>query len=111
MFKVMFFLYRRSDLTPEQFVDYSKQTHVPLVAQVPGLARYVVNHTIANPFGAPGTCDAVAELWFESMAGFQEAVTTDEGKTALADQANYLDMTRTHALFMDETTVIHELAG
>jgi uncharacterized protein (TIGR02118 family) len=105
MFKTMFFLYRRSDLTVDEFRRYSDETHVPLVAQVPGLDRYVVNHCLLNPAGAQGACDAVAELWFASSDVFQQALGTPEGVAALSDQSNYLDMDRTHVLFVEEQSV------
>ena len=105
MFKAMFFLHRRSDLTPEDFQRYSKEIHMPLVARVPGLERYAVNHTLANPAGAAGACDAVAELWFASPEAFQAALGTPEGMAAMADQANYLDMARSHPLIVEETVV------
>jgi len=106
MFKAMFFLYRRPDMSVEEFRNYSDDTHVPLVSQVPALRRYVVNYTAMNPGGASIACDAVAELWFDSLEGFQAAVGSSQGETALGDQANYLDMTRTHALFMEEGTIV-----
>lgn len=106
MFKAMFFLYRRGDLSTEAFQSYSKGTHMPLVEKVPGLKRYVVNHTVLNPAGAAGACDAVAELWFDSPEAFQSALGSPEGVAALADQPNYLDMERTHALIVEETVVI-----
>jgi uncharacterized protein (TIGR02118 family) len=104
--KTMFFLYKRSDFSVDEFLRHSKEVHVPIVARVPRLRRYVVNHTAANPFGAEQVCDAVAELWFDSISDFQEALSTLEGKNALADQPNYLDMNRTHMLVVDEATVV-----
>jgi len=105
MFKAMFFLYRRPDQGTEDFRRYSREVHVPLVSKVPGLERYVVNYTAMNPAGAEQACDAVAELWFASPEAFQAALGSAEGAAALADQANYLDMGRTHALVMEEQTV------
>jgi uncharacterized protein (TIGR02118 family) len=105
MLKAMFFLHRRSDLSTEEFRRYSREVHVPLVSRVPGLERYVVNYTALNPFGAQQACDGVAELWFASADAFQAALGSPEGSVALADQANYLDMSRTHALVMEEQTV------
>ncbi|HVF39454.1 MAG TPA: EthD family reductase [Gemmatimonadaceae bacterium] len=105
MFKLMFFLYRRPDLDADAFRKYSAETHVPIVARIPGLQRYVINHTVANPSGAPA-CDAVAELWFESAASFEQALTTPEATAALNDQANYLDMNRTHMLIVDEKSIV-----
>ena len=106
MFKVVFFLYRRPDLSTENFFSYSKTIHIPIVKRVPGLIRYAVNHVVANPMGAAEACDTVAEMWFESMEAFQAALITDDGKAALADQPNYLDMKRTHMLIVDEQVVL-----
>ncbi|HJU64755.1 MAG TPA: EthD family reductase [Gemmatimonadaceae bacterium] len=105
MVKTMFFLYRRSDLSADAFQRYSKEVHIPLVARVPGLLRYVVNHAMMNPVGAEGACDGVAELWFDSVESFQAAVASAEGQKALSDQANYLDLGRTHVLFMEENVI------
>jgi uncharacterized protein (TIGR02118 family) len=103
--KVMFFLHRRADFDPAAFEQYSRDMHVPLVSRVPGLRRYAVNHSLPAQ-GAPAhACDAVAELWFESAETFQAAIASPEGTAALADQPNYLDMARTHALVVDECVV------
>lgn len=106
MFKTMFFLYRKPDLDADAFRRYSEEVHVPLVSRVPGLKQYVINYTALNPAASNGACDAVAELWFESPEGFQAALETPGGAAALEDQPNYLDMTRTHVLFVDERSVI-----
>ena len=106
MFKTMFFLHRRGDFTTDAFQAYSKGTHMPIVSKVPGLKRYVVNHTVMNPAGAAGACDAVAELWFDSPEAFQAALGSPEGAAAIGDQPNYLDMDRTHVLFVEENAVI-----
>ena len=105
MFKAMFFLYRRSDLSTDEFLRYGRDVHVPLVSKVPGLERYVMHYTVMNPEGVEHACDAIAELWFASPEAFQAALGSTEGAVALADQANYLDMGRTHALVMEEQTV------
>ena len=106
MFKTMFFLYRRLGTTFEEFQRYSKDVHVPMVAAVPGVERDVVNHAIANPAGNAAACDAVAELWFRSEQDFQAALVSPEGVAVLGDQANYLDLERTHVLIMDEAVII-----
>jgi uncharacterized protein (TIGR02118 family) len=106
MFKVMFFLHRRGDLSVDEFQRYSREVHVPLVSKVPGLERYVVNYAMANPAGAEHACDGVAELWFASPESFQAALGTPEGGAALDDQANYLDAGRTHVLVVGEQAVL-----
>jgi uncharacterized protein (TIGR02118 family) len=106
MLKAMFFLFRRPDMSAEEFQSYHHETHVPIVSKVSAVRRYVVNHTAINPAGAENACDAVTELWFDSMDSFQAAVGSPEGAAVFGDQPNFLDMTRTHALFMDEKTVL-----
>ena len=106
MFKTMFFLHRRSDMSVEEFQRYSKDVHVPMVARVPGLERYVINHALANPSGNAAACDAVAELWFGSAEVFQAALVSEEGTAVLADQANFLDLERTHPLILDEAVIV-----
>jgi len=105
MVKVMFFLYRRADFDRDAFARYSRDVHVPLVSRAPGLRRYVVNHATAALPAPAHACDAVAELWFDSVEAFQTAVASPEGAAALADQANYLDLERTYAVLGDETVV------
>jgi uncharacterized protein (TIGR02118 family) len=106
MFKTMFFLHRSSDMSVEEFQRYSKEIHVPMVARVPGLERYVINHALANPAANTAACDGVAELWFRSPEDFQAALVSEEGTAVLADQANYLDLERTHVLIVDEAVII-----
>jgi uncharacterized protein (TIGR02118 family) len=101
----MFFLHRRADLDAAAFERYSRDVHVPLVSRVPGLRRYAVSHALPGQ-PAPGHApDAVAELWFDSGEAFRTAIASPEGAAALADQPNYLDMARTHALLVDERVV------
>ena len=77
MFKAMFFLYRRSDLSTDEFLRYGREVHVPIVASVPGLERYVMHYTAMNPEKVEHACDAIAELWFASPESFQAAVGSE----------------------------------
>lgn len=106
MVKAMFFLHRRADLDREAFDRHSRSVHVPLVAQVPGLRRYVVSYALPDPAAPARAYDAVAELWFDSLEAFQAAVTSAPGAVALGDQANYLDLDRTHFLLTEEQVVL-----
>ena len=68
MVKVMFFLYRRADLERDAFERYSHETHIPLVAQVPGLERYVVNHGLPGQ-SPPAPPVAYRSRWTSTPAG------------------------------------------
>lgn len=106
MFKLMFFLYHREDLTLQAFDKYLREVHIPIVVKIPGLRRYVVNHALANPMGAAAPCDAVAELWFDDREAFEFALGSPEGEAAICDQPNYVDGGKTHFLVVDENKAL-----
>jgi uncharacterized protein (TIGR02118 family) len=67
--KLFFVLRRRPDVTPEQFHDYWKNTHGPLVAQVPGLVRYVQHHTMSIPRPEYASDDPPIDGVVETLVG------------------------------------------
>jgi uncharacterized protein (TIGR02118 family) len=109
--KLMLLLYRRPDLSPDDFRRYLRETHLPLVARLPGLRRTVVNLPLPGAPAAPGApdlppgCDAVGEDWFDSVESLQAALDSPEGQAAGADGPNFLDMGRTVMLVMEEEEV------
>lgn len=93
-------LYRRPDLTREEFQAYWKDTHAPLARDIPGLRRYVQHHVVgvAARDDVPVTgeeLDGLAELWFDSVAAASEAMATEIAETANADCANFIGWART----------------
>jgi hypothetical protein len=50
--------------------------------------------------------DGVGELWFESAEATAKAMTSPEMAAAVEDAKRFLDMTRTYALTVDETTIV-----
>ena len=106
--KLMLLLYRRPDLSPDDFRRYLQESHMPLVARLPGLRRTVVNLPLAGAPGAPELppgCDAVGEDWFDSVESLQAALASPEGQAAGADAPNFLDVDRTEMLVMEEEEV------
>ena len=90
-----------SRLFPYNFVPNSfDQDYGLLPANAPfgGVARI---STLAKRIRATSN----RSLWLDSGDAFQGAIASAEGAAALADQPNYLDMDRTHALLVDERVV------
>lgn len=81
----MIFLSRRSNLSPRAFDEHLHATHVPLVAQLPGLRRLVVNRVQHDPSGAPPDWDAIAEDWFDGPEAMQAALAPPQGQAVHAD--------------------------
>lgn len=76
---------------------YWTEEHGPRFAKVPGLKRYVQNHTV-EPISATGESDAEIQFdgyscaWFESEAAFKEAMKSPEWLETVEDGANVFDM-------------------
>ncbi len=105
MLKAMFVWHKRADMTLDEFGRYWKETHGPLVVN-PGVRKYVQNHAL--PDAAPGVraCDGVAELWFDSAEALQAALASPAGAAALADVPNFMDMSKSGLVVVDEVSVI-----
>jgi len=88
-YKVAFFSTKKAELTQQEFIDYSIETHVPLVLQIPGLRGYVLN--FADPKAEDPAYNAVVELWFDSEEAFQQGLASSQGQAALEDQGNFLE--------------------
>jgi steroid delta-isomerase-like uncharacterized protein/uncharacterized protein (TIGR02118 family) len=99
--KVIFVLRRRADLTHEQCLEYwGGQHHAALVGKVPGLTRWLQNHVVATPGGS--VCDGIGELWFESEAAMENALSSPEMAAAVEDARNFLDMETTGVVIAEE---------
>ena len=103
--KLLFILFRRADLTHEQAVaEWSGPGHLATVKAIPGLRKWVLNWPIRIP--KDGDSDGVAELWFDSIEAVDQAMRSPEMAAAVEDGRRFLDPQRTHALVVEEKTMI-----
>ncbi|CAN5391842.1 hypothetical protein BH10PSE12_BH10PSE12_13250 [soil metagenome] len=117
MIKCLFLLYRKPELSAEEFSDYWSQVHSRMaVATAPamGMKRYVQNHRrdhpIADAFQQGRGCkmgdfDGMAEAWwddFETMAEAAGRTPAEVGIAILADEARFVDMARSIIWFAEE---------
>jgi len=119
MIKCCFLVYRRHDLTREQFEDYWGRVHSRLAVETApamGMVRYVQNrtrtHPLADGFQAMRGCgaadfDGMAEAWWESWEALEAAAGAMPQEVAaaiLADEAQFIDMKRSLIFFAEERT-------
>jgi uncharacterized protein (TIGR02118 family) len=64
------------------------------------LTRWLQNHVLATP-GGPA-CDGIGELWFESEAAMEKALSSPEMAAAVDDAQNFLDMETTGMVIVEE---------
>lgn len=93
--KLILFVRRRPDLTPEQFKDRYESGHAPLAQSLsPLLRKYVRNYLSPFPGGPEPEYDAVTEFWFDSVADLEATVgwaASDEGQVLARDEAEFID--------------------
>jgi len=105
MVKVVLLLYRRGDMTVDEFRQYWHATHRPLVERLPGLRRLVLNDVLPSYDGTAPACDGIAEDWFDSVEAMQAAFSSPEGQAIAADVVNFLDLSRFQVLMVAEQEV------
>jgi uncharacterized protein (TIGR02118 family) len=90
MTKLIVFLTKRPDLTRDEFLRYWREVHGPLGAKMPGVRKYIQNHSVADsaPF------DGVAEMWFDDTAAMHAAFASPESAPAAADAPNFAEKTQ-----------------
>ncbi len=107
MFKVLAFLTRREGLSTADFIDYYENHHIPLIlrlATAPLL--YKRRYRGERLTRANGTIDfdVVTELGFADRASYLAwmAQLADSDGQVAADEARFLDRSRTRAYVVEE---------
>jgi uncharacterized protein (TIGR02118 family) len=111
--KINVFLTRRVDLTREEFDEYWTNKHTPLLAAMPAtqevVRRYVQLHATNDAVDGLPTApyDGVAEVWVDDIAAAAALFASDHYNTVIAaDEANFLDRSKTVFLYADETVIV-----
>ncbi|MBZ6379761.1 hypothetical protein B5C34_14840 [Pacificimonas flava] len=122
MLKLSYCLHRLPSMTREEFQDYWRGTHAPLVAAAAphlGIHRYVQSHTVDHPLAAATAAsrgipsgdgedyDGIAELWIEEAAPGRDPTPEAQRHAALLaeDEANFIDFTRSRMIMAREHVV------
>jgi len=105
MIKSMSFLKRKPGITKEEFSRYWKDVHAPIAARlIPGLKRYVQNHSIDIP-ELESEFDGIVEMWWESMEAAMKYPLwheSDEAAPLREDEAKFFDTKKMFRFFAEE---------
>ena len=106
MLHVLYFITRKPALGETEFHRYWREVHGPIAKKVPQLRRYVQSHRI--PFaGANSTYDGAAEVWIDNEAALGALRQSPEYlKGALADEFNFIDMSRVEWLVTNDHVIL-----
>lgn len=106
MIKYITVLFRKEGMSREEFSSYWKDTHAPILRQIPGLKGYVQNHALVDPQGKEPPCDGFGELYFDSVQAMREGLGSPEGEATLADISNFCDTEKLMRVFVDEVKFV-----
>jgi uncharacterized protein (TIGR02118 family) len=91
MVKAVFLLPRRADLTHDEFIEHYWKHHDHLVRALPGIRRCVFSEAITAPDGQL-PCDAMVEIWWDSVESVRAAVNSAESRACEESLANFVDL-------------------
>ena len=93
MYTVLFAMYRKDGLSPEQFVAHYRDAHIPITRRFAGLRQY----DVFPVDGAEGP-DAFAVMAFDSADDFQAILDTEDFKEAMADSETFVARTDSYVV-------------
>jgi uncharacterized protein (TIGR02118 family) len=106
MIKLVYCITRRPGMTLGEFSLYWREVHAPIGRRIPGLRRLIQSHPVPHPPEmAPPDFDGMAELWFDDIAALEMARRSPEWRASTADEANFIDETRTATFLTEEEEI------
>jgi len=105
--KLVYCICRKPQLSREEFIRYWAGVHGLIGARIPGLRRLVQSYALPAPGDdRPAAFDGMAELWFDDLAAVLEARQSPEWEASTADEANFVDPTRSAAFVSEERRIL-----
>jgi uncharacterized protein (TIGR02118 family) len=104
MLKFMVVLYRRSDLSAEEFHANLRTIHGAMAERIPGLLRYIQNHVAEDPTRPHPGWDAIVELYWEDRSTMETAWRSPEGEAATRHLEEFVDLSKSTWSIVDEET-------
>jgi uncharacterized protein (TIGR02118 family) len=74
---------------PEKFERYYADSHMPLVAKLPGTQRAESALVVGTPDDSSPPYYRIAELWFGTAEEMRASLTSPEGQAIVADMQNF----------------------
>jgi uncharacterized protein (TIGR02118 family) len=102
MIKFMVVLYRRHDLSVEEFAANLRQIHGPMAQRLPGLRRYIQNHVAIDLSRKHPGWDAIVELFWDDRPSMEAAWHSPEGTAATQHLRDFVDLEKTTWAIVDE---------
>jgi len=106
MVKFVVVLFRRKDLSCQEFRRHLQENHAPLAKNLPGLRKYLQNFVAADPKRKRPEWDAIVELYFDDRQSIEAAWASPQGAASDPDLPAFADLTRTSWSVVEEITLL-----
>lgn len=105
--KLIIFLFRRSDLSREEFLtQWGDERFTSIGKRIPGLKKWVQNHVISEE--AERVPDGIAGMWFEDMEALHAALNSSEFGATREASRSFLDPAKSVAVVVEEKIVLDQ---
>jgi steroid delta-isomerase-like uncharacterized protein/uncharacterized protein (TIGR02118 family) len=103
--KLIFVVYRRADVTHEQFLAaWGGRQHQSFVENAPHMVKHVHDEVVELP--SASAPDGIGELWFPDAAAMNASLASPEFAAAVEDARRFADMDKTYAIAVREVPMI-----
>ena len=99
-------LFRRAGMSREEFRNYWRNTHAPILKEISGLRGYVKNHALEDLEGNEPPYDGFGELYFDSVEAMQAGLARSKGEATLANIPTFCDTEKLVRVFVDEVKFV-----
>lgn len=111
MIKLIITLNRREGMTFQQFKDYRRDVHAPLLFAIPEADQYIRRFAVSYPVSAPNfpepSYDAVVEAWFDSIDDLDALYLSENFRVKVdPDHPNFIDMSKVGRIISEEILVV-----
>lgn len=110
MIKIILGFRRRQGMGFQEFKDYRREIHAPLLFAIPEakkIRRFVANYSVAVPDFPEPAYDAVVEAWFNNLEDMNELYSCENFLTKVdPDHVNFIDLSSVGRVVVEEIVVV-----
>lgn len=101
MIKAISFIYKKSSLTQNQFVEHYENSHAPLARTILEFTHYERNHILNVSSGNP-SCISIFKYSSEELLKKTQKILQDYPKELKEDELKFMDFDKNYYYFVDE---------
>ena len=98
MYHVLFGIYRKPELSVDEFLTHYRDVHLPIAKRLPKLRQYEIFPVQPGAESDGDSPDAFALMRFDSAEDFQAFLTTPEMAEAVEDNEKFIDRFDTYVV-------------